>query len=214
MNGIETKFSYEQAEIIAGLDSPARIQAFLDTCEYAPEYANRSPLRVLEERKAHCLDGGAFGAMALRRLGYPALLLDMFPDPGMDDDHVLALFRRGGRWGAVAKSNFSGLRYRDPVYTSLHELVMSYFSQYYNIDGLKTLRTYTMPLNLAKFDALHWEWNDAGVDAIEQALLARRRIPLLTPQAAAELAPVDELTYRAGMLATNIDGVYKPKKEA
>jgi hypothetical protein len=210
----ETRFSYQQAEIISGLDTPVRIQEFLDTCAYPDESYNRSPLRVIDERKAHCLDGGLFAAMALRRLGYPPLVVDIFPDPGMDDDHVLAIFRRHGRWGAVAKSNFTGLRYRDPVYTSLRELVMSYFSQYYNIDGLKTLRTYTMPLNVARFDALGWEWNDAGIDAIEKALLARRRIPLISPETAAELAPVDELTYRAGMLVTNIEGVYKPKKEA
>lgn len=214
MESLDTRFTTLQAEIMSGLDSPPRIQAFLDSCEYAPEYANRSPLRVLDEQKAHCLDGGVFAAMALRRLGYPPLVVDLFPDPGMDDDHVLAIFRRGGRWGALAKSNFSGLRYRDPVYSSLRELVMSYFSQYYNIDGLKTLRTYTMPVNLSRYDKLGWEWNDAGVDAVEQVLLSRRRIALISAQAAAELAPVDELTYRAGMMAANLDGVYRPKKDA
>ena len=199
---------------MAGLDSPPRIQAFLDNCQYPEESYNRSALRVLDERRAHCLDGGLFAAMALRRLGYPPLVVDMFPDPGMDDDHVLAVFKRGSRWGALAKSNFAGLRYRDPVYASLRELIMSYFSQYYNVDGLKTLRTYTMPLNLSRFDKLGWEWLDSGVDAVEQALLARQRIPLLTAQAAAELTPVDELTYRAGMIETNIDGLYQPKKDA
>ena len=88
---------------------------------------------------------------------------------------------------------------------------MSYFEQFYNLNGVKSLRTYTLPLNLARFDRLNWEATDAGVDAIEQVLLARRRFPLLSPEAAAALAPVDELTYRAGMLVANMAGVYKPK---
>lgn len=212
MSGIHTHFSYEQAEVMAALETPTRIQDFLDTCAYAPEYTNRSSLRVIDERQAHCLDGGLFAAMALRRLGYPPLVVDIFPEPGTDDDHVLAVFRQAGRWGAVAKSNFSGLRYRDPVYATLRELVMSYFAQYFNLDGLKTMRTYTLPLDASRFDALGWEWNDAGVDAIEKALLARRRIALLTAREIAALAPVDELTYRAGMVGVNIDGVYKPQK--
>lgn len=209
---LEQHLDAPQRELLTSLDRPEKIQAFLDTCAYVPEYVNRCPARVIVERKAHCLDGGLFGAMALRRLGFPARVVDIFPDPGMDDDHVLAIFQRNGRYGAVAKSNFVGLRYRDPVYHSLRELIMSYFEQFYNIDGVKTLRTHTRPLNLAHFDRLGWEWSDAGADAIEQALLALPRTPLLTPEMAASLAPVDALTYQAGMLVANPDGIYKPKK--
>ena len=208
---LELHLSDEHCAVLRGLDTPPKIQAFLDTCSYVAEYDNRCPARVLTEKKAHCLDGGLFGAMALRRLGYPALVVDIFPDPGMDDDHVLAIFRRGGRYGAVAKSNFVGLRYREPVYHSLRELIMSYFELFYNVNGIKTLRTYTPPLNLARFDRLGWEWSDAGADAIEKALLARKRRPLISPEAAAELSPVDELTYKAGLLVANFEGLYKPK---
>lgn len=209
---LEDHLDKQQCEILAGLDAPVKIQDFLDTCSYVAEYTNRSPARVMADRQAHCLDGGLFAAAALRRLGFPPRVVDIFPDPGMDDDHVLAIFQVAGRYGAVAKSNFVGLRYRDPVYATLRELVMSYFSQFYSIDKVKTLRTYTLPLNVARYDRLRWEWTDAGVDAIEQVLLARRRYPLLTPQAVAALTPVDDLTYRAGMLVANMDGVYKPKK--
>lgn len=208
---LEAHLPAEQREVLAGLDTPPKIQAFLDTCSYVAEYENRCPARVLAERRAHCLDGGLFGAMALRRLGYPPLVVDIFPDPGMDDDHVLAIFKRHGRFGAVAKSNFVGLRYRDPVYLTLRELIMSYFEQFYNLNGVKSLRTYAPALNLSRFDRLEWEWKDSGADAIEKALLARRRIPLITPEMAASLPPVDELTYKAGMLVANMDGVYKPK---
>jgi hypothetical protein len=210
---LENRLDDEQRAVLAGLSTPAKIQAFLDTCAYVPEYTNRSSARVIAERRAHCLDGGLFAAAALRRLGYPPRVVDIFPDPGMDDDHVLALFQVGGRWGAVAKSNFVGLRYRDPIYSTLRELIMSYFEQFYNLDGLKSLRTYTMPVKLAAYDALDWESTDEGVDALEKILLARKRYPLLTPEGIAALVPVDELTYRAGMLVANMDGVYKPKKK-
>jgi hypothetical protein len=208
---LESHLNTDQRDFLRGLDTPHKIQAYLDTTAYSPEYANRCPLKVLVDHQAHCLDGALFGAAALRRIGYPPLLVDMFPDPGMDDDHVLAIFRQNERWGAVAKSNFVGLRFREPVYHSLRELVMSYFEQFFNIDGVKTLRTYTRPLNLDRFDRLGWEYSDTGADAIEQALLARPRITLVTPEMAARLQKVDELTYKAGLMVANRDGLYKPK---
>lgn len=207
----ESHLNEEQRHLWRSLETPYQIQAFLDTCAYRPEYSNLSPLSVIKQRRAHCLDGAVFGAAALRRLGHQPLLVDMFPDPGMDDDHVLAIYRQNGRWGAVAKSNFVGLRSREPVYRDLRELVMSYFEQFYNLNSLKSLRTYTRPLNLARFDRLEWAWRDDGVDRIEQALLKRARRPLLTPVMQAALSPVDTLTYQAGMLVANLDGVYKPK---
>jgi hypothetical protein len=208
---IDNHFNEEQQAVWRSLESPLAIQQFLDGCAYRPEYSNLSPLNVMIERKAHCLDGAVFGAAALRHLGHPPLLVDIFPDPGMDDDHVLAIYRQNGRWGAVAKSNFVGLRLREPVFRDLRELVMSYFEQFYNINGVKTLRTYTRPLDLGRFDRCDWEVADSGVDRIEKALLARARIPLITPAMAAALTPVDELTYRAGMLVANPAGLYKPK---
>jgi hypothetical protein len=207
---VESHLNEDQLHLWRSLDTPFKIQAFLDTCAYRPEYSNLSPLSVIEQGRAHCLDGAVFGAAALRRLGHEPLLVDMFPDPGMDDDHVLAVYRQHRRWGAVAKSNFVGLRSREPVYRDLHELVMSYFEQFYNINGVKSLRTYTRPLNITKLDAFGWEWRDDGVDRIEKALLKRARRPLLTPAMTASLSPVDSLTYQAGMLVANLDGVYKP----
>lgn len=208
---LEDHLSAEGRALLAGMDTPVKIQAFLDTCSYVAEYDNRCPARVLAERRAHCLDGGLFAAAALRRLGFAPVVVDIFPDPGMDDDHVLAIFKLRGRYGAVAKSNFVGLRYREPVYPSLRALIFSYFEQFYNVDGVKTLRTFARPLNLGRFDRLGWEWQDAGADAIEKALLALPRQALITPEMAASLAPVDELTYKAGLLAANFDGLYKPK---
>jgi hypothetical protein len=136
-----------ERQTLAGLDSPAAIQAFLDDIPYSTDDFYRCPLRVLRERTAHCFDGALFGAAALRRLGYPPLILDMLAE--RDDEHLLALYRVDSHWGAVAKSNFAGLRFREPVYRSLRELVMSYFEDYFNADGEKTLRGYTVPLDLS-----------------------------------------------------------------
>jgi hypothetical protein len=188
---LESHLTPDEAELLAGLNSPVKIQAFLDTCPYRPEYSDLSPLSVLRQRKAHCLDGGFFAAAALRRLGYPPLVVDLLPDPGMDDDHILAIFKRSGLYGAVAKSNFSGLRFRDPIYRSLRELVMSYFEDFYNLDGVKTLRYYSRPANLARFDPAGWEWKDDCLVEIEDYLNTLPRYPVLTPKMESELASVD-----------------------
>lgn len=146
--------------------------------------------------------------MALRRLGYLPLIVDI--DAVRDDDHVIAIFKRHGRFGAIAKSNFVGIRYREPVYISLRELVMSYFESFYNIDYEKTLRQYTRPLNLSTFDALNWTSSDAALDAIADKLNDIRVYKILTAAMARSLSPVDKRTYDAGMLGVKRAGLYKP----
>ncbi len=200
----------EERTALAALNSPAAIQAYLDAIPYSPEARDRCPLNVLRDRTAHCLDGGLFAAMALRRLGYPPLIVDLWPEPGLDDDHVLAIFKQNGCYGAVAKSNFVGLRYREPVYRTLRELVMSYFEQFFNVNGVKTLRSYTRPLDLSRFDRYGWMWDDGGVAPIVARLAQLPRYPVISPQAVTTLSPVDELSYRAGLLAANPAGLYKP----
>jgi hypothetical protein len=199
-----------QRELFLDLSSPAAIQAFLDEIPYSAENANRCPLRVWQDRTAHCLDGALFAAAALRRLGYPPVVVDLLPEPGSDDDHVLAIYKRDGLWGAVAKSNFVGLRFREAIHRTLRELVLSYFEDFFNVKGQKTLRAYTAPLNLSIFDDQGWMRRDAGVDAIEHRLSRARRVPLLTPQMVSHLSPVDQRSYAAGMLGTNPAGLYKP----
>jgi hypothetical protein len=132
---------------VGRLTSPSRIQRFLDELAYGTDKTYRCPLRVLRERTGHCFDGALFAAAVLRRLGHPPLILDMLPSR-RDDDHVVALFKRYGHWGAVANSNFVGLRFREPIYRTLREVVLSYFEQYFNVALEKTLRGYTRPLNL------------------------------------------------------------------
>lgn len=209
----EARLTPEELQIFRGLHSPAAIQAYLDATPYSAEERTRCPLHVMRDRVAHCLDGGLFAATALRRLGYPPLLLDMMPEPGTDDDHVLALFKEQGCFGAVAKSNFVGLRYREPIYRTPRELVLSYFEAYFNVNGKKTLRAYTRLFDLSRFDSIPWMWDERGVAIIEQRFYRLKPIPLLTPEMAARLEPVDPLSYRAGMLVVNPAGLYRPRTE-
>lgn len=198
----------ERAMAAAGLDSPAAIQTYLDGIPYSAEEVYRSPASVLRDRMAHCFDGALFAAAALSRLGDPPRILDMIAV--RDDDHILALFQRFGRWGAIAQSNFSGLRYREPVYRSLRELVMSYFDLYFNSIGEKTLRAYTVPLDLSRFDRQGWRTRDGeGLEAIAQRLDEIRKFPVLTPEMVANLAPVDPRLLEASLLGANAAGLYK-----
>jgi len=128
--------------LIAQLTTPRKIQDFLEGLPYRVESIYRCPLRVFREDTAHCFDGALFGAAALRRLG--GVVLNM-PAIVQDDDHLLALHKRDGYWGAIGKSNFVGLRFREPIYRTLRELVMSYFEQFYSVERKKSLRSYTVP---------------------------------------------------------------------
>lgn len=197
-------------EVLESLRTPALIQAYLDTTLYSAESRNRSALQVMQDRQAHCLDGGMFAAMVLRRLGYPPLIIDLLPELNRDDDHILAVYKIQGCYGAVAKSNYVGLRYREPIYRSLRELVMSYFETYFNTEGERCLRAYTRPLNLKSYDSLDWPQNDSVGDLVEKHLKKLKPIPLLTPAQIARLECVDQLSYKAGMLAVNPAGLYRP----
>ena len=195
---------------LAKLDTPRRIQDFLDACTYSADAFYRCPLRVWRERTAHCFDGSLFAAAALRRLGHRPLLLDLLSD-GRDDEHMLALFEVGGRWGAVAKSNFTGLRYREPVYATLRELAMSYFEPYYNLARERTLLGYTGPLHLGPFDRLHWTTSDEHLERIADRTEQVRRVVLVTPAMRRRLTPVDDRTYESGLMGANLEGLFKPK---
>lgn len=195
---------------MARLNSPPAIQAFLEQLTYSPDDFYRSPLRVLRERRAHCFDGALFAAAALQRLGHRPLLLDLVAN-GRDDEHMLALFQFGRCWGAIAKSNTTGLRYRDPVYRSVRELAMSYFAQYFNVEREKTLRGYTGPLDLRAFDRHSWLTEDAAADLISTRTEQIRQIVLVDARTARTLPPVDERSFAAGLLGANLDALYRPE---
>ena len=204
-----TTFSRKDLAVLERLSTPYKIQKFLLSLPYSAEERYRSPRSVLNDRIAHCFDGALFAAAALRFIGYRPLIVDMLPNE-RDDDHIIALFRIRGHWGSVAKSNFAGLTYREPVHRTLRELILSYFEQYYNIRGEKTLRAYTVPLDLTRFDRINWMGNDAELDDIGVRLDRIRKITLLTPAMVRGLSPLDERSYRAGLEGANPKGLFKP----
>ncbi len=199
-----------ERQFIATLSTPAKIQAFLDELFYSMEPFYRCPLRVLREHVAHCFDGALFAAATLRRLGHPPLILEMLPND-RDDDHMLALYQKNGHWGAVAKSNFAGLRFREPIYRTLRELVMSYFEQFYNVEREKTLRSYTVPVHLQAFDKWDWMTKDDSLERIAHRLDRARKVPVLTNPMISNLSMVDERSYEAGLTGANKAGLYKPR---
>ena len=193
--------SPRERAVFRQLSTPQKIQRFLDEITYdtggdGPRC--RSPRNVLLDRVAQCMDGALFGAAALRMIGYPPLLLDL--EAVRDDDHVLAIYHSRGRWGAVAKSNYSGLRFREPVYRTLRELVMSYFEHYYNLTGEKTLRNYSRPVHLKRFDSIDWMTSAEDVWAIPEYLCTISHTPLLTAAIERRLGRMDRRLFQAGLM--------------
>lgn len=178
-------------------DTPARIQKLVDSLQY--QYADTawSPQRVLRERKGHCLEGALLAAAALRVNGHPPLLMDL--EAVHDDDHVVAVYRQHGLWGGIAKSNFAGLRFRSPVYRTPRELALSYFEQYYNLRGERTLRAYSRPVNLKRLDGRHWMTAEEDVWYVPELLIAARHYPLFPHKVARSLPRVDRRSFESGM---------------
>jgi hypothetical protein len=200
--------SNENRNLFLSLNSPASIQDYLDSIPYRVENDNMCVASVFRDGRAHCFDGSLFAAAALRQLGYPPRIVQFLPEN--DDDHIIAIYKKSSRYGAVSKSNYVGLRSREPAYLTVRELVMSYFNDFYNFDGLFSLRGYSIPLNLSQFNQVDWLSSDKEVQAIVQALYASRKVRLFAPEVIAGFAPINSISYRMGMSISNIDGVYKP----
>ena len=212
MNAIlefKEQLSPQEVKLFASLDSPARIQAFIDAeIPYSTEDIDRCPLRVLRDRVGHCLDGALFAAAALYLSGKPALVLQMLPNEH-DDDHMVAVYKDYHCWGAVGQSNFSGLRFREPVYRTLRELVMSYFEVFFNLEGEKTLLGYRRPINLSRYDRLGWMWQDEAIPAILKEVARKPGIRVITKEQQAALSRVDGRSLEAGKLGSNPHGLYQ-----
>jgi hypothetical protein len=189
------------------LASPGEVQTFLDEILYSADPCYRSPRSVIRDRKAHCFDGAMFAAAALRLGGHRPLILDLRAH--RDDDHVLAIFQHRGFYGAVAKSNFVGLRFREPIFRTLRELALSYFESYYNLEWEKSLRSYSKLLDLSEFDAESWTTRDEAMELVARRLDTIRHFPLATERHIRELRRVDARTYEAGMVGVNEAGIYR-----
>ena len=194
-------FDARERAVFRRLNTPWKAQRFLDDLAYNVERGGitcRSPRLVLRDRTAHCMEGALFGAAALRMMGRPPLLLDL--EAVHDTDHVIAIFRERGHWGAIAKSNYSGLQYREPVYRTLRELSMSYFEHYFNLRAEKTLRNYSRPVNMRRFDRIHWMTAEEGVWAVPEYLCTIAHTPLLAPRLIPRLRRVDKRLFAAGLV--------------
>jgi hypothetical protein len=187
----------EDMRTLRSLNTPVRIQKFVDSLTYQYADTAGSPQRVLRDREGHCLEGALVAAAALRVSGYPPLLMDL--EAVHDDDHVLAIYQERGLWGSIAKSNFAGLRFRAPVYRTLRELALSYFEHYYNLRGERTLRAYSVPVNLARLDSKHWMTAEEDVWCVTDLLIDARHYALMPDKVARELPRVDRRSFEAGM---------------
>jgi hypothetical protein len=195
------------------LDTPFAIQQYLDSLIYKGEERDRSPLNVMLDGQGHCLDGGFLAALCLWRIGFKPLLIDIVPDPGVDDDHVLALYQIEGRWGALAKTNYINLGFREPVYKNLRELVMTYFEHYVSIHQQKCLTGYTRIFNAANYTRYNWAWDEAGANTVyHKYFYGRQAIPLITKSMAKRLSPVSDRAYESETLHTNLNESFGNRK--
>jgi len=192
------EFTPAELRTVRAMKDPHGVQTFLNNLPYHLAPTVWSPRRVLRERTAHCIEGAIFAAAALRVLGYPPLLWDL--EAERDTDHVLAIFQVDGCWGAVACSNFTGCRWREPVYRSLRELAMSYFNIYFNMARQRTLRRYSQPVKMERFDHLHWMTTEKEVWFIAEYLCDIPHKPLLTPKQVKAVHSVDRRIYEAELV--------------
>ena len=164
-------FTKKELSFFKKLNTPAKVQKYLDGIPINFEKDGvdtlKSPLFVMRQNSAHCLEGAMLGAFILSLHGHKPLLLHL--ETENDFDHVIVPFKENNRWGALSKTNHAVLRYREPVYKTLRELVMSYFHEYFTDDGRKTLRRYSHPLNLNSFE-VGWERREGDLWGVDQAL--------------------------------------------
>ncbi len=191
--------------------NPHDVQLFLNDVPYDPEPGTKSPRLVAENKAANCFEGALFAAAALTTLGHKPLIVDMIAEN--DDDHVIAVFKNNNCYGAIAKSNTTVLRFREPVYRSLRELVMSYFEMYFNTIGEKTLRSYSNPVNLSRFDNVNWMTTDKNLDFIGDYLYTIKHHKILTTKMLRSLSPTDKILVNLGFNGSVPEGLFVPTRK-
>jgi hypothetical protein len=199
--GVELGLNRAMATRLAGLRTPERIQDFVSTIPWNHQADGPTALSVVEvlrQRRAHCIEGAFVAAAALWLGGHPPLLIDLGAARG-DVDHVMAIFRRGRHWGAISKSNSPFLRYRDPIYRSLRELTLSFFPQYVK-RRRKTLRTYSVPVDLRRHDPGLWVTRSGFCQEMVDALTGARHFDILPAGRESGLRPIDEIEAQASRL--------------
>ena len=192
----------EEEKILRRLDTPKKVQDFLNRLEinFEPDGDTcRSPRVVLRTGKAHCIEGAMLAALALRFQGRKPLVVDLTATKG-DFDHVMAVFKERGKWGAITKTNHAVLRYREPVYRDIRELVMSCFHEYFDDGGRKTLRSFSLPVDLSKFDKKGWMTSEEDVWVVNDYLAEVKHCSILDRKQIRNLRKADQLEIEAGKL--------------
>ena len=165
-------FTKKEIAQLRKINTPAKVQDFLNAIPFNFEMDGKdtvkSPIRVLRERNAHCMEGALLGAYLLSLQGFKPLILHLQTTKN-DFDHIIAPFQIKGLWGALSKTNHGVLRYREPIYRDIHELLLSYFHEYFLDNGLKTLRKYSVPLDLNMFGK-DWMLEEKDLWQIDQKL--------------------------------------------
>ncbi len=196
-----------ERRILAGLRTPAHIQRFLDELEYDEKAGVASPRVVMRTGKAQCLSGVLFACAALRELGHPPRL--MFIDCVTDDSHLIAVYENGGLWGSLAKSNFTTLRSREPVYP-YEALGLSYFEGYFNKYGKHTMRSFTVAFELERFEPRGWRFSEEQLMYIDRAIDDAPKAWVLPRRSITQLSVVSPLLRSAGMLGSRLEGLWRP----
>jgi hypothetical protein len=192
----------EEIKLFKSLNTPNKIQNFINKIPINFEDGEEggdtcySPRRVLKDNKCHCMEGAILAALILRVNGFPPLLVDMAASKD-DFDHAIAVFKKNEKWGAISKTNHATLHYREPVYDSIRELVMSYFHEYTNEDGKKTLRSYTDTIDLSVLDDKNWMTTEEDVWCIPELLVNTKHYPILTKKQIATLRKIEEIEMKA-----------------
>jgi hypothetical protein len=200
------RWTARESRILAGLRTPAHIQQFLDELDYDDEGVGDSPRVVMRTGKAQCFSGALFASAALRELGHPPRLL--YFDAVSDDGHCLAIYERGGLWGAIAKSNFTTLRSREPIYPYL-ALGLSYFDGFFNVYGKRTMRSFTDPVELEPFEPRGWRFSEQELLYIDRAIDRAPRAWVLPRRSIRQVSTVSTLLRKAGLLGSKAEGLWR-----
>ncbi len=208
MHNSDHLWTSNEINLLKKLNTPFKIQEFLDNCEYNSTEETRSPRYILKHKSAHCLEGALFAAACLEYTGMQPLVIDLHAVN--DDDHVIAVFKLRGYWGAIAKSNFTTLRYREPVYRNLRELAMSYFDFYFNTIGDKSLRGYSLPHNLSRFNKMEWRTTKNDLEDIGYYLDKVKHFPLIDATQIKGLEKATPLLLESSLMGSNPAGLFTP----
>lgn len=203
------RWTHDEERALGKLSTPEKVQDFLDRTPYRCEDGYFPPVDVLRNGRAHCFDGALLAYAALNRGDFQPRIIDLCSI--RDDDHLLCVYRWRNRWGAVAKSNFPGLRFREPIFKNARELVLSFFEFYFNLEGEKSLRAFSSPLRLPSVRQSDWECDKIESEKILSLLEAAPHHDLLLPNQSKSLRPTDKRQFRSQMVGVDLKGAYGGK---